>query len=372
MVMSGHWGEVAVELLRLLVNEDGAVPESLRARAADVLPSLVHRNISTLYYIAFDPHNPAQRMCDRLWAVQRRLAHDAVAALISRGIPALVFKGVDFLARHFGPHRLLNIGDVDVIVPHQTLGDALLVLQDLGYDNRRFGYSVNKWSDDDPFIVADWEATHDHELWPLSYSEPINLSDEESELCREIKPRGIAFAERGPECHFKIDLHFNVGPDFRIENAIARAIPGAIDVGLAFSASDHLWLAAVRYYKGVACYDIDKIHHLAYLTRHLARSAIDWDLVVREVTEVNSHIAYAAPAMFYTLGLLAHIDQRLVPREIVDRLRPSGARRDDWGWQVGKLFGFTEACPIQIMNGRLQGASPWKVRGDAVRHPLSR
>lgn len=359
--MTEHWGAVAIELLRLLVEDDAAAhaSPSLRSRAAAALPELERRNISTLYYIAFEPQHAVQRLCDRVWEVQQPMIRDAVATLTARGIPALVFKGVEFLARHFGSHRVVDLGDVDILVPRETLGDALVALQGLGYDNRYFDYAANRWEDDDPIKVAHWHATHDHEMWPVNFARPMSLTRDEIELRQRLKLRGVAFPDGSPACKVKIDLHFNVGPEFRLEDALQRAVPGAIGAGLAFGPSDHLWLAIVRYYKSVACYEVDSLHHIAYVTRHLARSVIDWDIVLREVLETNAHIQHGAPAMFYILGLLARIDERLVPREVIERFRPSGARRDDWGWQIGKLFGFTEPCPLPIVNGRLEGRPPW-------------
>lgn len=347
-----------MELLRLLVDDSIAAPSSLRRHAKEALPDLELRRLDRLYYFACEPEHPLQRIYNRIWAAQRRMFREAVEALMQRGIPALVFKGVEFMSRHFGSRCMHGVGDADVLVPREALGDAVVVLQDLGYDHRTFDYDIQKWYTRDPLDVAQFNATNPVEISELNRALPLSLTDQEIELCRQLKLRCVVFPESAPQCSVAVDLHYNVGRHFQIDHLVQRAVPGALGAGLAFSATDHLWIASLRYYKDGACVKPESLHHLAYLTRHVAKSDIDWDVLVREVTEINGHL-HGAPAMFYTLGLLAQIDQRLVPREIIDRLRPIGERRHDWGWQFGKLFGFAEPFPLSLTHGRLDGRPPW-------------
>jgi hypothetical protein len=70
------------------------------------------------------------------WATSlrlRRYGEEALAALASTGVPAGLFKGVDFVDHLYPRPDMRATRDIDIIVPHSRWMDAVAALQQIGY-----------------------------------------------------------------------------------------------------------------------------------------------------------------------------------------------------------------------------------------------
>jgi hypothetical protein len=259
-------------------------------------------------------------------------------------VQPLVFKGADFLLRHFQPHAL-GIIDLDLLVRREQLGCAKALLGELGY-RQGTPRADGSWEYFDPIEISRLERSH-YELAPLLCTRPIELGEPElAELRARPDPAlPIVWVRGQPQVAVNVDLHFGVMQGLDVRPLLERSIPGPIPGSRSFCATDHLWLCAARYYIEAAKVPYPSLRHLAYLLAHLQGSAIDWPLLCSECVRLGF-----APALYYTLRICAALaGAPLVPPDVVALLEHEtlGAAHGNWGWLLAARLGAIEPCPVR-------------------------
>lgn len=323
------WQDAAIALLAKIPTD--ATPH---------LDALAARDIDSLHYLQYDVHAPAQRLYDKVWAARRAALESAIARCVDHGVVPLVWKGAEFLARYCAPHAIGALGDLDLLVARSQLGEARHALVQAGFRTTELA-ADGSWRPrspfDDPARLMEAIA-----LPHLRTTVAIDLDAAERAATRFL-PHGT-LTDDHTRLIVSIDLHHNaIASGFPIELISERAESSRLVNARAFVAEDHLWLCALRYYMEVAHSGKRSLRHLAYLIALLESETgtLDWDEVVRCACRFR-----AAPPLYYTLGLIARLRDKLVPGEVLEGLDPARADRTcDVGWQVGLLFDFIEPCP---------------------------
>jgi len=83
------------------------------------------------------------------------------------------------------------------------------------------------------------------------------------------------------------------------------------------------------------------IKDFAYVIPELVTQEIDWPLLLKTADELDLHCS-----LYYMLELIDYCVPGLVPGYVRQSVNPATRpRARDWGWQIGKLFGFVEPIP---------------------------
>lgn len=147
--------------------EDDFSVETLR-----LLP-LVYHNLHELG--VSDPIMPRLKGVYRhSWYRTNRLMHataPVIAALSGAGIPVLLTKGVPLALSYYRNPALRPMADVDVVVPHARLDEALGILARHGWrgewpesDMRRFRHARQSWGPGDAEVDLHWRPMYESPL----------------------------------------------------------------------------------------------------------------------------------------------------------------------------------------------------------------
>ena len=268
-----------------------------------------------------------------------------MAALSERGVEVLVFKGADFHLRYFDSQPLGAMADVDVLVRRADVEATREALFGLGFRHGLYDAYLGR-----PRYFPREEADDpDHyEIGGLLRPEPFELSRAEAEAVEaNAVPVPMWLADDGATClAVGFDVHHGVASNLPGEGFIERGRPGVGGAGLSMCAGDLLWVTLARYYTEVAVDRKRSLRDLAYAIA-LLREPIDWDEVVRAVTEHR-----LGSALYYYLSTLRRTFGADVPDEVLRATHPLHTPRlRDWGWQLGVLFDFMEPEPVLLPGG---------------------
>jgi hypothetical protein len=334
------WGRVALELLQSTVGELTVAPERevwLWEQGRPWIKELAERKIDSLLYLACNLRTPAQRVYDKVWGRQRDTLLEALRALDSNGIGAVVFKSSEFFADYFDQHSLGILVDVDLLVEIGQLPTLKRILLSSGFRQAHFDVSKRQLIDTDLVQVARHESEH-YELYPFTCMREITLDEEERAFVQTRTGQPLWAIEGECFLMVEIDVHRRVVADVDSSELFDRAIPSALGSGMTLSPTDHLWLTMSRYYNEVALHGKCSLREFACLGILMRRAEIDWDLLLKVVREYEIH-----SSLYYFLSFSNHLFAGLVPDEVLTEMLPlKGRRNRDWGWQIGKLFGGIE------------------------------
>ncbi|HXU70401.1 MAG TPA: nucleotidyltransferase family protein [Polyangia bacterium] len=340
-----EWAEVALRLLRRCARATAADDPELAARARPQLEELVWRQIDSLYYLAFEPDAPTQRLYDKLWQAQQRGLETILARLANEGVRPVVIKGAELVRRHYGAHAMGLLRDVDLLVERADLGKTARILAQLGYLDWVWDRTRGGWYDRDPLEAARATLQH-YELMPVTLLVPLELDAAElaaaRPLCRSSSPL-VLIDDR---CHalLDVDVHHGLGRNVDVQELFARAIPSAFASARTFGTTDHLWFLVKRSYVEVAQHGRRSLRPFAYLAPLLRAGDVDWTLLRRLAEQFES-----GPALYYWLSFLDGLaDGGLVPEDFLADMHPlRRGRAGDLGWQLAPMFDAVEPPPIR-------------------------
>lgn len=320
-----------------------AVRAHIRKLCADALPMLQSRRLDSLYYLAVDPDSPTQQAYEYIWSQQRAHACIALRAMTEARVDVHVFKGIEFIERHFGGRALSLSSDVDILVPQPDIAKAKSVLRELGYGqsdfDRKRGVMLPRAEDE----IRQYEE-NSNELY--AFNKVIVLP--------EALPESIADSVadfRHPVWHIdgrhyliiSIDVHHTLSRNLDLSDVYRRAVPSSLGVAKTLSPEDHFWFMALRYYLEVGVHgEGKKLRPLAYLCA-MMRSGLAWPTVIEQVAQLKSEAA-----LYYMTAFVAKLTGSDMPA-ILERVDPRAhSRVRDWGWQMPKLFGFVDRLPPEF------------------------
>lgn len=337
------WAELALDLLAWAYCQAPLTQEerdALVSRRGDSLPRLATRKIDSLYYLAAREHSPAQRLYAKIWKQQRNACFFILQRLQKSEVPAILFKGAEFISAWYNSEPLGLMYDIDILLPRRFLGIAKQILYAEGYRQLWFDETRGELIDRDVRAVARIESTH-YELAPFTLLCDLVVDAEELEAAKQAPEPVWVVGER---CRVRIefDIHHGVASDLPAEPFFKRAVPSATGLALTMCPTDQLWLTLTRLYVEVAIHGKSALRDFAYLLPMLKGAEIDWELFCALAREHRLR-----SSLFYYLHFLDHLTHGVVPRFVLERLNPMpGTRLKDWGWQLGKLLDILDPYPL--------------------------
>lgn len=331
----------AAAAFQLLRGSVGGSPSRLPYRVTRAQTAfLKSRSIYSLHALATGGDEPWQRACDQVWEIQAQETHRAVSALIANGVRTLTFKGSELVWRYFGGRALDVGGDADLLVPRGQIDEAKAVLYGLGFRQAEFDPATGGLVPRDVARVAALEGRH-YELAPFVKAVELPQEPELVELARARNRAPLHLVGEVAMLVMEIDVHHNVATDTDVSGFFDRAVASSLGVGETLSPADHLWLNLSRYYNEVGIHGLESLRPIAYTLPLLTRDEINWSTVVSSARELA-----LGPTLHYPLDLCARLAPGSVPDDALKGIASSAdSRIRDWGWQLGKPFGFHEEFP---------------------------
>jgi len=301
---------------------------------------LSSRGIDSLYYISQESDARRQLVYDEIWRIQRLNLVEALDRLQAAGLRPILLKGAELCERYFSPRALGVMGDLDILLPRTELEEARAVFYDLGFRHARYSVEAGELVSRDIAELGQIELQH-YELAPLAKLVPLGCGEHFLEAAAE-KPNGPIF-RRGNEAvlALEFDVHHSVAADVDPSPLIARAVPSVFPKALTLSLDDHLWVNLTRHYVEVAIHGSCSLRAIAYTAPLIREHGPDWSPLVEIAEDMR-----LGCSLYYFLALADELSPGQIPPSVLERIRASDPdRRRDWGWQLGKLFGFEEAFP---------------------------
>lgn len=333
--------EVYLSVLSWAAHRRNPAPErrdELLRHGLPLIPQLRAKRIDSLLYLACARDDPAQRVYDKVWTIQRRAAHALLRELDASGVYTVVMKGAEIVERFFGGHGLTFLNDVDLLVARDDIQAIKRILYANGYAQHLFNRDRQALLPRDVREIAEIEAAH-YELAPFNRLEEIELDDDEAAFVRAWDWHPVWAVGQRFFVVAEFDVHYAVAFDVPGEEFFPRCVPSALGAGRSMSLADQLWFVTSRFYNEVGASGKATLRDIAYLTAVLAGGGIDWDVVVDAAERYDLR-----PSLYYYFCFADWLaGGGVLPSWVVQRLRPSlGARGRDWGWQLAKLIGSDE------------------------------
>lgn len=337
---------VHVALLSLVpAARTGQQMGELKAMAPWVRAALMDASVDSLHYLLDGAgQSAAQRTYQRMADVQDRCADQVAAQLQAEGITPLIFKGAELRLRVFGGKAVSSSTDVDVLVRPACIERARGVLHGMGFIHARYDPVNGCLVEVSPEKLSSHEKTH-RELYPLCRLTQVHLADDEIEFVRGNTLTPL-FVHRGQGVMMEvIDLHRGLFTRMDVGALFDRAVPSVHAGAVTLSLTDHVWTTALRFYLESSSIHNDPKHRdLAYLAALLAEPGIDWDLLVKIISEADLR-----PAVFYPLRFLAQLRLADVPNWVLDALHVRrGSHVMDFGCRATRMLGLVEGTPAEI------------------------
>lgn len=332
--------QVYVSLLALVpVIRAGIVASRMPELPAWLEGALRETSVDSLYYLASGTDGGGrQPLYQRIADAQSAFAGEVTSALVAEGILPLIYKGTELRPRLLSGAALSTSTDVDVLVEPSQLERTRRSLQEQGFRHAEYSPRTGELWELSRQKVADHEARH-RELYPLCRLVPFALDAAELALTGTVELTPL-FAWRGQGKLLQvIDLHHSLFSRMETDSLFARAEPGAIPGALTLSTTDHVWTTALRFYLESNVAHADPKHRdLFYLAALLNAGGVDWDLLVRIISEADLR-----PSCFYTLRILASLNVGDVPPGVLDALHVRrGSSLMDFGCRATRSLGLVE------------------------------
>lgn len=332
------WAALARDLLALTPDFSSSSLGQPRVLDEDIL-QLRRRRIDSLFYLVGDPNCARQRLYNRLWNLQSRVLKEITSSFERCGIPHLVFKGSEFIARYFENRSIGMLYDVDILIPRNHVGEAKRTLYSVGLRQAVFDTQLNRLVDRDVGEIARLEGNH-YELAPFAWLETLSLDDDEFREAQSYNEFPIWCHEGKAFFVVEVDVHHGVAMDLTGEEFFGRAVRSAFASSYTLSPADHLWFTLSRFYVEVGLHNKRSLRDLAYVQAMLKMDRIDWDVVISAANDYQ-----IKPAIFYFLTFLSSLSPDLIDSQILKLVRPlnePGIR--DYGPMLHTLFDFTPSA----------------------------
>jgi len=346
--------DAAVELLRWAADRGEPQPRESGPREDQLLGYLRPRRIDSLYYLSSTPNAPpmqsgvapspwrAQRLYDLIWERQVDALRSFLEEADRQDVLAIVLKSSELLPRWYGSSGVEVGADVDVLVPQPHTERARAILMDRGYRHATFDTAAGAMVDVDKAVVERAEATH-YELFPLSALVDIDLPDDLAPLV-DGDAHGIYEVDGRWQLVVEVDLHHGLFRDTRADAVVERIVPSVHGAGWTLGSADHIWFTLTRLYNETAMHGNRSLRPVSYIIPEIAHGNVDWDVM----REARAHVPIEN-ALFYGLYFIEWLTPGSVPMDLLYEFHPCrNSRNGDWGWQLGKLFGFLEPFPFQL------------------------
>jgi len=338
------WAVGAVQLLRWCAKRHPFNDAERQRLAVPVhLEKLRARRIDSLAYLALGLNPSVQRVYQKLWDLQKSVLDSVIAALKQRSVPTLVFKGAEFLSRHFHSRAIGMLFDVDLLIKRATIEEAKIALHSIGLRQAIWNRDLGRLTDRDVAETARLESAH-YELAPFSVCQELPLDADELAIVREWNQHPLYMVDGRAYAVVEVDLHHQVASDIETAPFFQRAVPSALKNALTLSPADLMWFTTSRFYTEVALHGKRSLRDFAYLAALLGSTPIDWDVLLRATREDG-----LSSSVYYYFVFLNHLTNSLIPTEVIAELDPARSPRlRDWGWQLGQLFEFIENFPSSL------------------------
>ncbi len=314
---------------------------TLPAISAADIKWLGRKRIDSLYLSRAPKGDSAQRAYDALWSVQREVLHESLAALADAGVTALAIKGAAFHEASPARYGLSAMADVDVLVDSGAREQARRTLEELGLVQGEWSSSARQVVRHPTALIADLERPH-YELYPFARPVALDLDAAQVEILRGHELDCVMIGGQ-PHVLVRVDVHHAIATGIDGGAIVTRReFAGPESVPL-WAPADALWATLSRFYAEVALHGKRTLRDFAYVVRLLRENTVDWS-VVAEANE--QHLLHAS--LYYYLRFVDWLTRgTFVPADLLESASPlRGARRRDYGWQLGKLFDFIEESPF--------------------------
>ncbi|WP_430450082.1 hypothetical protein [Rhodophyticola sp.] len=314
--------------------------QALRAWAAgaplilDVSPgereAMARLRIETAFEDPAAP-SPFQSLYRIVFARQRAAAEAVRADLARLSTPSRFYKGAAIVQDVLGGEPFSLMRDVDLVVPSDRASLARAVLRHHGFRQADFDTAERALRSYDPLKVAAYEDDS-YELYAFSRIERFPLP-ELLAGCPELWQRAPIWLD-GDEVLLLVtlDVHLRAAQDIPAEHLWS----GPEDRPFV-DPSVEAWLLATRYYLDIARQRPRPVlRDLFYLARLFPQAEID-----RCVALATRHDSL--PAMFYTYEFLRRLG--MPGAALPETVLTDGNRRNDFGWQYGRLWGGVDGAP---------------------------
>lgn len=310
---------------------------------------LRRRKIDSLHYIASASNDSDQHLYDVAMRLQLAAMETVLEELEGAGVPATVLKGADAATRYHSGRGLNLLADVDVLVVRSHIERSRSVLRDLGYvQGVLTGTGEIRSADEEQ--IRRVEQDH-YELYPFVKVESESLRAASGAEC----PAWPCFEDDDGMIRLvvSVDVHHGIARNIPGDDLCKRAVRRGHGHGLHLSNADLIWTILSRFYVDVGLDGKRSLRDFIYVVPALREPDVDWDVVMR----ANATHRLGA-VLFYFLAFLNDLLQGVVPPEVLSECSPVHTRRrQDWGWQLGKLFDFVDPLPPALARSKGQEAA---------------
>lgn len=291
---------------------------------------MARRRIETAFE-DFAAPSPFQHLYRDVFARQMAAVTALRDDLEALDVRSRLYKGAAVVSQVLGGEPFSIMRDVDLVVPPDCAAKARAVLCHHGFRQADFDLETRRLKETDPNRVAAYEAGS-YELYAFSRVERLPLPSALAD-CPQLWQRAPIWHDGDSVVVLvTVDLHVRAAQDIPAEYMWT----GPADRPF-IDRSVEAWLLATRYYLDlVRQKDRPILRDLFYLARLLPQADIGQclDLADRHDT---------VPAFFYTYNFLQGAGMPVDPLPPDTLLK--GNRKNDFGWQYGKLTGTLDASP---------------------------
>ena len=321
--------------------------------ADEVLEALRLKRVDAPFYYGGEGDSVALKVYRKAWSLQCAAIERFGSAFSSAGLRPILFKGAPLIQANNSGRPLGLLADIDVVVPRQSLVDAMAILYSNGLKPGELNKETGRLDPADIESIALVEAGH-YQLPPFRAVQPVQLDADELRWIGERDAKPLHVLGGVGLFVLEVDVHHRTASDVDLEPFMDRLVASPFAGYAALEPADHLWTLLVRYYNEVALHGKTTLRELIYCGLLIGAGGIEWRHLIAACDEYRTH-----PACYYLLRFFHSLAPDLVPGDVVETLRV-GLRSclRDFGWQLGKLFDFVEAMPLDPATARWNEDTP--------------
>lgn len=338
------WARYALALLRWSGTRGDLIYSPRFSDTAATLTRLRQSKIDSLHYLAVEQDSIEQSVYQKVWLTQRDALAEFCAEFSRLCDCPVILKGADSVDRYFGSNAIALMNDCDVLVKRSDLVSAKIASAKLGYRPAIFDVQSGKLVDRDIADISSIENRH-YELVAQCRLEPLDLDRAELEFACALDTYPLRVVNGRAYVVTELDIHHSIAIDVDPTRLLDEARAGTLSHTRALTAEDNLWFLLGRYYTEVAVHGKRTLRDLAHVAVLLCQEILQWSTFIERVHENE-----VEAAVFYLLSFFrALLGPTVVPQYVINQLSPTKIDRTrDWGWQLGKLFGFVEPMPKML------------------------
>lgn len=323
---------------------------ALGARLADpaftaTLEYLKRRRLDGLCYLSPNEHvpNARTRLYQRAWEYQRAAIKALFGECARLGVTTLLYKGAALTERLFEGRAFCFRGDIDVLVAPDALDEIRALFTRLGYIQSELDVERGTIIPIGQAELDEYETGH-YNLRPFAKLIDFPITDEERATLPEGWNEPLLITPNGAKCAVVFDVSHALDSTIAVSEMQTRSLAGNCAGIATLADEDHLWYLCCMLYLQIFSFGSrTPLSKLAEIVRfvHHCHASLDWNRVIYLVERYNT----AAP-LYYILSYVNQLLGPLVPASTIRRFQPGQHDLDqDFGWQLGKLYGVPEPFP---------------------------